>query len=293
LLGSLYPNLQDLRLEGNLHHQDLKFLSRLDQLQSFSFDGFSSSSPTETANVLASLENLTKLSLVSHSAMLTPENHLHSYFTANRPSLTGDVVRTINKLASFSVTERTPEFSPTLFFTPEVLASLHHHKALNSLSVSLSQAPDNEVLLSLEEFLETSSIEELELDWPDLDPLVLETYTLLPDCLKVLWVRAASAADAFEILWSVVESRGEGDFGALTKIVLVRSRSKYGGVIGDQKHGGNTGVDYSPESVSLLFFYNHWSKYIEPSVAPRLTLWWRCWTNRGKPRISKVSTTQT
>jgi hypothetical protein len=257
LLGSLYPNLEDLRLEGNLHYQDLEFLSRLDRLQSFSFDGFSSSSPAETARVLASLENLTQLSIVSQSALLTPDHQLHSCFTYKRQSLTGDVLRTFNKLASFSVTERTPRFSSTLFFTPEVLASLHTHRTLNSLSVALSQAPDTEVLLSLEAFLESSSIEELELDWPQLDPLVLESYALLSDALRVLWVRAASAAAAFEIIWSIAEYREAGGLGTLEKIVLVRSREEYGGVVEYQGLSDSFEMDFSSDVVSLPLSQDH------------------------------------
>jgi hypothetical protein len=295
LLSSLYPHLEDLRLEGNLHYQDLRFLSRLDRLQSFSFDGFSSSSPAETATVLASLENLTQLSIVSQSALLTPDHQLHSGFTSKRQSLTGDVLRTVNKLASFSVTERTPRFSSTLFFTPEVLASLHNHRSLNSLSIALSRAPDTEVLLSLEALLESSPIEELELDWPQLDPLVLESYTLLSHTLRVLWVRAASAASAFEILWSIAECREAGDLGAMEKVVLVRSMEEYGGGVGHQGLSRSFEMDCSPDVVSLPLFS---PITISGDLYPSLSIVIRCsgcksWADRAKSRALKASTTPT
>jgi hypothetical protein len=296
LLSSLYPHLEDLRLEGNLHYQDLMFLSRLDRLQSFSFDGFSSSSPAETATVLASLEHLTQLSIVSQSALLTPDHQLHSGFTSKRQSLTGDVLRTVNKLASFSVTERTPRFSSTLFFTPEVLASLHNHRSLNSLSIALSRAPDTEVLLSLEALLESSPIEELELDWPQLDPLVLESYTLLSGALRMLWVRAASAASAFEILWSIAECRETGDLSAMEKVVLVRSMEEYGGGgVGHQGLSRSFEMDRSPDIVSLPLFN---PIAISGNVHPSLCIVILCsgcksWADGARSRALKASTTPT
>jgi hypothetical protein len=129
----------------------------------------------------------------------------------------------MNQLASFAVTEMVPTSSPTLFFTTEILTSLHNHSTLTSLSVRLSHAPDNEVLEALENFLERSNTRRLELDWPDLDPVVLERFGLLADKLNCLWVRAKSEADAFDILWSVAESLEAGDIRELRKIVLLRS----------------------------------------------------------------------
>ena len=238
MLSPLFPDLLDLQLDGNFHHQNLAFLSGLKHLESFSFDGFSSSLPAATAKILSSLQHLNNLSLFSQHATLAPEFGLHSAVTAKRQSFTGDVVRTISRLASFSVTERDPGLSPTLFFTSEVLSSLQDHKTLKGLSIHLSHTPDDETLESLGNFLERSSIERLELDWPDLHPSVLERYRLLGGSLKVLWVRAKSEAHAFEILLSISESREGGDIRKLKKVGLVRSTENYGHVhtmIGDRK----------------------------------------------------------
>jgi hypothetical protein len=240
-LGTLYPYLLDLRMEGDFHYQELEFLSKLEHLESFSFDGFSSSSPAVTANILANLQHLSNLSLVSEHALLATDTDLNGGFTAKQQSFNGDVACRISQLASFSVIERFAVPSPTVFFTLEVLASLQDHKSLKSISIHLSHTPSTAILESLEEFLEKTPIELLELDWPDLEPFVLERYRLLARSVKVLWVRARSESDAFEILWSIVESREAGDICELKKVVLVRSLEVYADMhngVSDRKDSG-------------------------------------------------------
>ncbi|KAH6616437.1 hypothetical protein C7974DRAFT_44882 [Boeremia exigua] len=227
LLTSLYPDLLELRLEGNLHHQDLSFLSRFSRLQALSFDGFCASSPLETAKILSGLEHLTSLSLVSQSAMLAADSHTHSTFTSRRQSLTGEVVNAMNNLKYFSVTEINPVAAPTLYFTPEVLASLQNHKGLKVIKVCLSRAPSRETMTALERFLEHTRINVLELDWPQLHFHMLETFSLIPKDLEKLWVRVRSAADAVEMIQSIAKSRGAGDLCALDELVLLRSMQTY------------------------------------------------------------------
>lgn len=227
VLGFLFPDLLDLSLEGNLHHQELSFLSAFTKLQAFSFDGFSASSPSETANVLSGLEELTNLSLVSQHDLLAPDSRTRSSFTTRRQSLTGGVVNTIDSLKYFSVTEIIPVSAQTLFFTREVLTSLRNHQGLKAIKVHLFQTPDDETMLALENFLEHTRIKTLELDWPQLDPHVLETFSLIPDGLEQLGVRTKSAADAFDIIWSIAESRTAGDLHALTELILLRSTPSY------------------------------------------------------------------
>jgi hypothetical protein len=223
ILSTLHPSLRDLRLEGNFHHHELGFLSNLQNLEYFSFDGFSSSSPAATANILASLPNLVGLSLISEHSLPTINDASHHRFAGKRQSFTGDVACRLGKLASFSVAERVPTSTPSLFFTPDVLASLHNHQTLKDLSIHLSQAPNTAILEFLESFLEGTPIERLELDWPGLDPFVLERYLLLNESLRVVWARASSEADAFEILWSLVERRAAGELCELKRVVLIRS----------------------------------------------------------------------
>lgn len=261
MLGSLYPDLLDLSLEGNLHHQDLSFLIKFKKLKAFSFDGFSASSPSETAKILSGLDNLTDLSLVSQSTMLAPDSHTHSGFTTKRQSFTGGVANSINQLTCFSVTEIVPTSAPTLFFTPEVLASLHNHQSLKVIQVCLSQTPDHETMLALEKFLSKTNIKVLDLDWPDLDPHILETFSLVPECLQRLWVRTKTAADAFEIIWSVAESRDTGNLRALRELVLVRSTQTYdivNPVVFDRKDSGTGEAElgYEPVSIPDKFFPN-------------------------------------
>jgi hypothetical protein len=226
LLGTSIPSLLDLCLEGEFCHQELQFLSSLKRLESFSFGGFSSSSPTAMAQILAKLKHLRSLALVSERAPPTSRVDVHVESTPKLQSFTGEVVRAINQLASFSVFESVPASLPNLFFTPEVLSSLQNHKALKHLSVKLAHTPDIATLSSLQEFLDRTSIERLELDWPNLNPLLLGRYNLLGEGLKVLWIRAKGEADAIKMLESIFETCMAGNTAKLKKVVLVRS-TKY------------------------------------------------------------------
>ncbi|UPX14610.1 uncharacterized protein EKO05_0005087 [Ascochyta rabiei] len=228
MLGSLYPDLVDISLEGKFHHQSLSFLSSFKKLEAFSFDGFSASSPSETAGVLAGLQRLTSLSLVSQGTMLSPGSHMHSDYTAKRQSFTGGVVNKMDNLTCFSVTETIPVSAPTLFFTPEILNSLQKHQSLRKLKVCLSQTPDHDTLTAMRSFLEHTQIRILDLDWPDLEPNAVGTFSLMPECLEELWIRAKSTADAFDIIWSIAESRKAGEVQALYELVLVRTTQMYG-----------------------------------------------------------------
>jgi hypothetical protein len=222
-LSSLYPKLSSLALEGNFHHQSLSFLSSMEELESLSFDGFSSTSPSETAAILSKLTHLTNLSLISQHILLTPTTHIHSKFTSKRQSLTTPVLLSMKQLASLSVTETMHPAMMPLFFTPEVLTSLRDHFTLNSLSIRLSQVPSNETLEAFEYFLDNApGIERLELDWPGLEPAVLETYTVLTKRVKDFWVRCESIEIAFDILYTLLENLEEGDLQGLKRVVLVK-----------------------------------------------------------------------
>jgi hypothetical protein len=223
LLSTSCPGLTDLCLEGEFCHQELQFLSGFKRLQSFSFDGFSSSSPSAAAQIFANLKQLRALALVSEPAATNRSLEVHRESLPKIQSFTSEVMRAMSQLASFSVYECAPSSRPNLFFTTEVLSSLGDHKTLKHLSVKLSHTPDAATLVSLEEFVDKTSIEELELDWPDLNPSYLEQYGLLGVHLEDLWVRAKCEADAFDILWSIVENRKAGELGELKRIVLVRA----------------------------------------------------------------------
>jgi hypothetical protein len=226
-LSTLCPNLLDLRLEGNFHHHDLHFLACLKNLESFSFNGFASTSPAATANIIASLHRLTNLNLVSEHAYSTPGTDFHGEYIGKRLSFSGEVVRTIKQLASISVIERTTIPSPILSFMPDVLSSLHAHKTLKSLSVRLSHTPDVAVLASLEEFLDQTPIKDLELDWPNLKPIVLEQYRLVNGYLQVFWAKTECERDASGILHLIAHGREAGNSSQLEKVVLIRDIQLY------------------------------------------------------------------
>ncbi|KAF2799582.1 hypothetical protein K505DRAFT_370891 [Melanomma pulvis-pyrius CBS 109.77] len=235
-LGSLYPNLSSLSLQGNLHHQSLSFLSSLQELSSLSFDGFSSSSPVETASILSNLTHLTNLSLVCQHTLLTPTTHMHSSFTSKRQSLTTPVFLAMRQLASLSLNETMhPATTTSLFFTPEVLTPLRDHTSLNSLSIRLSHAPNTETLEAFEDFLEHAlAIHRLELDWPGLEPEVLETYALLSETVRDVWMRCEGLEMAFDVLYLIMESREAGGLKGLERVVLMRGAwsEVVGGIVG-------------------------------------------------------------
>jgi hypothetical protein len=223
-LGSLYPKLASLTLEGSFHNQSLSFLSSLEELESLSFDGFSLSSPTETATIFSNLTHLTNLSVISQQTQPAPTTHVHSNLDSKRQSLPTPILLAMKQLASLSVTESMhPTTIPPLFFTLEVLNSLRDHSTLNSLTIRLSRAPSNEMLEAFEYFLDSASgIERLELDWPGLESSVLEAYSLLTESLKEFWVRCESTETAFDILYTVLENLEEGDLQRLKRVGLVK-----------------------------------------------------------------------
>ena len=222
-LHSTCPAMLDLRLEGNLQYQSLEFLRILPALQSFTFDGFCANSATEMADILRSLEHLSSLTLISHHAMLKQSSLAHG--GVSQP-FTNIASRTIDQLASLSIMEGAPMLSKNLFFTPEVSIVVQRHKALKSLSISLSHQPDNEMLGSLQRCLGSSAIQRLELDWPGLQPEVLEEYSL-GRCIKTLWIRVRSTDAAIKLLSYLLEHRRSGDLNGLEEVVLIRDPEDY------------------------------------------------------------------
>lgn len=222
-LSFLWPSIRGLSLEGNVHHQNLSFLNTLPNLRCFLFDGFSSSSSINLAETLSSLQRLQSLSLVSHHKLLTPTNPMHSGFTSKQPSFTDDVLRSMHRLVSLSITESIyPLSSPALFFTPKMVSSLLDHTSLNSLTIRISREPDSETLAALKTLLKASSIKRLELDWPPFETKIFEYYDLYPNSLTEFWVRADNASIAFDILFPIRESQEAGKMRELERIVFIR-----------------------------------------------------------------------
>lgn len=221
-LSSIWPDLRGLTLEGNFHHQNLSFIAKLPGLRSISFDGFSSTPPAEMATLLGGLTKLKRLALVSQYSLLTPTTHLHSALSAKRQSFTKDVLAAVKHIASFAVTERVQSSAPALFFTPEMLETLHNHSALKTLTIRLAQKPDEETLGALDAFLGQSGIERLEFDWPGFKAGVLERHELLPGSLKWVWVRVASERVARDLLRTVMNRRDAGGLKGIRSVVLMR-----------------------------------------------------------------------
>ncbi|OAG07985.1 uncharacterized protein CC84DRAFT_1214537 [Paraphaeosphaeria sporulosa] len=232
MIASHWPLLRDLALEGNMHAQSLGVINDLRALTAFSFDGFCGTEPAETAALLSRL-CLTRMSIVSQPGLLTPTRGQHSNFTSKIQSFDASVLRSVDQLAYLSISERVPSAaSSALFFTSEILGSLHSHKTLSTLSLRSSHAPDEDTLDALNEFLKKSiSVIRLELDWPHLNPAILY---ILTSRLKSLWIRAASLSVASDILGALLESREDGGVQKLRKVVLVRDNWDAGFVVESQ-----------------------------------------------------------
>ncbi|KAH8704495.1 hypothetical protein GQ44DRAFT_716735 [Phaeosphaeriaceae sp. PMI808] len=253
-ISSTQPNLLDLRLEGNFQYQELEFLSSLKRLESFSFNGLSSSSPAATAELLSALQHFKHLSLIPQRSMLAVCIKFLGDFKMKRHTSPQSVVRTIDQPVRFP--SPVPASSPTSIFSSRILASLYSLRDLECLSIHLAQAPDTETLDSLKELLESLSVQELELDWPDLDPFVLDKYQLLGGSLKTLWVRASSELYALGVLSFVAKGQETGYISRLRKVVLVRSTETYAKL--DMQNHGNKDDELKQYrliscSVSLLF----------------------------------------
>jgi hypothetical protein len=263
LLNIIWPNLQGLSLEGNYHRQNLDFLASLPQLRSFTFNGFSSTFWAELATIPADIRQLESLSLVSQHGMLTPTTYFRGGFTSEQQTFTSDVLCNMRQLTSLSVTERThPASAAALFFTRELLDTLHDHKFIRRLAVHLSQTPEHETLEALDFFLRTSWIERLELDWPGFDAAVLQRYSLLPESLKDFWVRQSLTASVSELLRIIGKYREQGSLSQLRGIVLIRTapsnaaRTQAEGMTSaDTRHdqGPNSSQVGSANDVSLSF----------------------------------------
>jgi hypothetical protein len=123
MLSSVYPALKTLRLDGDFQHHDLAFLKCFRNLESFSFDGFSSSSPVSTAQILSELDALSNLSLTSQHGRPTPDPLIHTETTAKRQSFTGDVVSTFDRPKPSTVTNFIAVTPLALLFASIILVS--------------------------------------------------------------------------------------------------------------------------------------------------------------------------
>jgi hypothetical protein len=243
MLSSVWPRLQSLTLEGNFHDQSLNFLSTFRELRCFDFDGTSTSSPSETAAILSSLQHLQTLSIVSQYQQPRPIWQTYGDFTTPQHPITPEYLHAVNERNLWILNGRKTPTSPTIpIFTPEILSALHNHPALRRLTIRTLSPPNAETLTALQHFLPTSMIEDLELDFHQLDADTLDNYALLPSGLKDLWVRASSVKSAYEILSKIHDSREAHNLTQLWRVVLIRDGA-YGISI-------NAGVDLAEGAVA-------------------------------------------
>lgn len=221
-IGPFCPQLRQLRLDGNFRHHTLNFLSTLRNLESLTLEGTSASTPESTAVVLSTIPHLTSLSLILNGAPLSSDPRQHHACSTQRYSCNGETLRKVQRLDLLALTE-TGQLPPSrACLTTNALDALHNHSTLRHLCLRLSYTPDLTIFTSMTKFLEFTSIEHLELDWPNLQAPQLEKNGLLARTLEEFWVRTETLSDAVEIL-RVVAASGQDRCPNLRKVVLVRS----------------------------------------------------------------------
>ncbi|CAI6340385.1 unnamed protein product [Periconia digitata] len=192
MLASIYPNINGLGFEGSFRDQNFQLLSRFMSLESISFDCHLVQRQAEIAKTFSRL-NLTGVSFITQRPPPRSFRHQDDMSTPTSSAM--------------------GEFLST--FTSQ---------ALSSLCISQPHAPTPNVLVSLRSFIyKNTRVNRLELDWPRLDPEILQRYTLLNKPLKCLWIRAVDRASAFDIFRIIDEEKGDQRVVNLQDVGILRS----------------------------------------------------------------------
>lgn len=277
MLAFTSPNLIDLRFNGNVPRQTLKLLPSFKTLNSISLDNFPASSATEVATAISPL-NLKHISLISHLTVPTfPQYHEHSTFASNQQPLAFqhlgfpkyfNLQPATKFRADGTSTSTSTSTSALLPFTAAFLDTFTASPALSSLYLTfLHSPPPLQTIHSIEMFLKRSgsSIKRLELDWPRVDPEVLERCVSQCGSLECLWVRADDRAGAFEIFTAIDQGKHGGGMECLREVVVLRdawpaakgvnAEESYGALVRSLGRGGGRGE----RDVSSNFQYSCYS----------------------------------
>ncbi|KAI9786243.1 MAG: hypothetical protein M1839_007654 [Geoglossum umbratile] len=191
-LADRYPELRCLTLFINWIPLD--FLLQMRFLCSLRFTGFSTSPPTAALIIFQSLKCLEELEVFGPPPDIHAMNTFPTSF--NDPGIkyeqavTPELLLGIRPLKAFTICEiRAPCRTASMFFCEEIISALTqaHGSSLRSLKISLDFLPSvgSRVALAKLFSLTSSSIRHLELGWPGLDVLTLDT---LPPSLCSLQV---------------------------------------------------------------------------------------------------------
>ncbi|KAI9770004.1 MAG: hypothetical protein M1840_003715 [Geoglossum simile] len=191
-LADRYPELRCLTLFINWIPLD--FLLQMRFLRSLRFTGFSTSPPTATLIIFQSLKYLEELEVFGPP----PDIHTVTAFSTsyNNPGInyeqavTPKLLLGVRPLKAFTICEiRALCKTPGVFFCEEIISALAqaHGSSLRSLKISLDFLPSVGSRAALTKLfsLANSSIRHVELGWPGLDVLTLDT---LPPSLRSLQV---------------------------------------------------------------------------------------------------------
>ncbi|KAH0543701.1 hypothetical protein FGG08_002017 [Glutinoglossum americanum] len=190
-LADRYPELRCLTLFINW--MPLDFLLQMRFLRSLRFTGFSTSSPTATLIIFQSLKHLEELEVFGPPPDI-PRPALSLAYTglgvSHEKSVTPELLLGIGPLKAFTICEiRDPCKTSGVFFCEEIIDALAqtHGSSLRSLKISLDFLPSAGGRAALARLfsLANTSIRHVELGWPGLDVLTLDT---LPHTLRSLQI---------------------------------------------------------------------------------------------------------
>ncbi|OCL11703.1 hypothetical protein AOQ84DRAFT_180532 [Glonium stellatum] len=218
LVGKCYLKLRHLTLHED--QQTLAFLVSMQSLRKFRFSGSSITSPAETLSILSQMPQLTELEIFTQPHVKLVGEYRPDPSYGRYQSLTPDVLRSIRPLKSFAIHERSGlDVSATAFFNPAIFDALRdsHGFSLRTLRLSLDFTPDLSSFSAFRQFITESSVQHLEIDWPDLEPEALDG--LLPRSLRSLCVSVESSTSAFDVIWEIIRSKLE--LPALHEVAIV------------------------------------------------------------------------
>ncbi|KAF2852239.1 hypothetical protein T440DRAFT_38207 [Plenodomus tracheiphilus IPT5] len=226
LLGSAYPTLVELKVEGNMIHQSLDYLTSFNRLRHFTFDGMSASSAASTVETLKRMKHLQSLSMTTHQAASTNLCLPYGTSTSQKTSGYHDFAQTTGPHSLSPSTGEPQDCSLEVTPTAHVLASLRDHETLREMSISCTQEPSPGILAALQQAVGNAGITTLELSWQGMGSKVLKEYALL-DHIKSLQIKPCAATDAVDVMIYLWTRKIEGDFTKLRRLILTCTLSDW------------------------------------------------------------------
>ncbi|KAJ9607974.1 hypothetical protein H2200_008053 [Cladophialophora chaetospira] len=193
-----YPRLQSLKLDIEQCHIDC--LGSLRQLKSLCWTGYSATSPTRTADVLAKLTNLEELTVIGPppGLQLLQRHDCQKNIVQSVTHQLFERIKPLKRLTLAQITDSKTDSS--VFFTSKTMKALYeiHNQSLKALTISSSTVPDSAFVEYLSAFLlGTVNIQELSLTWPEMQTSVVDC---VPNTIRRLEIAVGSGKEAQSII---------------------------------------------------------------------------------------------